>query len=374
MEVLEAMSPYVDHSLHQHDHMDDDIEVAVRDRDELHEISKLNSHRILRAYQLKVDSELRGKQFETEDLLLIGCDKSKAIVNDDIDMHEVMEIYNPKDFRQYMKKVNIARETCYSLHLVPLYCYTSVMYYGDMVHKGIRLSQVDQSHVGVYFTTKGPCSLGLGTDRYEEKVLEHLYGKKYLPEYINKGLVDLVIVYGAEPCCVEESHNNRVNYGQHSFEDNVVKPSHGYIGDTIDQAGKHITKRISSATKRLSASGPAVIKKRLSTLNSYSSYDADNNDIGDTHHAADSQYYTPSYLRPDRIMAAIHLNHHKPIKVKRTENKFFTREIKRDERNAQILAKIEIETENNGLNSIDRELDFDDRWEKQQFGRKMSFV
>jgi hypothetical protein len=64
-------------------------------------------------------------------------------------------------------------------------------------------------------------------------------------------------------------------------------------------------------------------------------------------------------LRPDRILTVLHID--RKITLKRNDNKYIGREIKRDENNHQILLKVEMETKMNSMNSLDKFLDFDDR-------------
>jgi len=296
------------------------------------QIQKLNMLRVLKIYQLKVDSELSNRKFEVEDLQMIGCDETRSIINKDLNMNRPTHVYRPLDFKHYLKKINIAREACYSLNLVPLYCYTSSFLYGEMVTQGIKLSPIDQKTPGVFFSMKGPCSLGFGTKSFaelstvsfEDQVIEHIYGREFVKEYSGKGLVDMVIVYGAEPCCVEKSPRmNRVFYGQHNFEQFASQ-------NAIQKQRKHdkkLEKRTQSTNIRMSASSFA---KRISVKTPH--------------------IYNSFYLRPDRILSSFHLPEN--IKLKKQDDKYLVREIKRDERVALILSKVQQETEHNLLSNI----------------------
>jgi hypothetical protein len=54
-------------------------------------------------------------------------------------------------------------------------------------------------------------SYGLGTDAYEANIIKDCFGVERLHEYIGKGVLDVVIVYGISPWILEQAPGGRVN-------------------------------------------------------------------------------------------------------------------------------------------------------------------
>jgi hypothetical protein len=56
---------------------------------------------------------------------------------------------------------------------------------------------------GVYVSTQGPASYGLGSDRYELNIIKDCFGVERVSEYEGKGKLDVIIVYGCDLSVVE---------------------------------------------------------------------------------------------------------------------------------------------------------------------------
>jgi hypothetical protein len=68
-------------------------------------------------------------------------------------------------------------------------------------------------------------------------VIEHLYGKKFIEKYTSsgrshhlKGLADMVIIYGAEPHCIQRVEgSNRVLYTRSAYFRELLKRSTHFL-------------------------------------------------------------------------------------------------------------------------------------------------
>jgi hypothetical protein len=58
---------------------------------------------------------------------------------------------------------------------------------------------------GVYFSVMGPASYEVGMDEYEENIIVDCFGEERLEEYRGKGMLDLCLVYGAEPTVLSQA-------------------------------------------------------------------------------------------------------------------------------------------------------------------------
>lgn len=112
---------------------------------------------------MKDDHDLFASHITASDLILMSSTTSKFIANHDINMNNKMPIYQPLDFKQYVRKLSSARDACLTLGLVPVYYFTSPTKVDDLTHYGLREHTHD---LGLFFSVKGPCSLGLNTKQY----------------------------------------------------------------------------------------------------------------------------------------------------------------------------------------------------------------
>jgi len=199
----------------------------------------LSSECILASYQLKDSSQFTKS--DSDDMTMFHiCDKSKVIVNHKINMRSAVQVTMPQQLSEYMSTLTYVHEACVKLHLVPLYCYTSRSSMEGKLARGFALSPVDQKDVGLFFTPQSPSSLGLDTPSYESNVIKLIYGEDCIDEFLGKGYVDLLIVYGAEPSCIEmSSDSQRVVFGQQSMRD-LAKDSSDLLRPDRIFAAMHI--------------------------------------------------------------------------------------------------------------------------------------
>jgi hypothetical protein len=129
--------------------------------------------------------------------------------------------YQVSDIQDYIEQLNKARNSCADYGLVPLYYYTSAEGSDSLMASGFKMLN-EEGADGVYFSTKGPCYYGLGTPEYEKNLIVDTFGYQKLDGYLGQGKLDLVLVYGADPCCVESLQNTKSKaklIGKHLFED-----------------------------------------------------------------------------------------------------------------------------------------------------------
>ena len=74
---------------------------------------------------------------------------------------------------------------------------------------GLRMSTQGQGDGGVYFSTMGPCSYGLGTGSYEENIIKDCFGVERLEEYEGRGKLDAVVVYAVHPSALTQAPGGR---------------------------------------------------------------------------------------------------------------------------------------------------------------------
>jgi hypothetical protein len=81
---------------------------------------------------------------------------------------------------------------------------------------GLRMSRQGQGDGGVYFSTLGPCSYGLGrseeaTEAYEDSIIKDCFGIERLHEYKGQGKLDVVIIYAISPLALQPAAGGRDN-------------------------------------------------------------------------------------------------------------------------------------------------------------------
>jgi hypothetical protein len=95
--------------------------------------------------------------------------------------------------------------------LVPLYHYTSPAVARMIMKGGLRMSGQGQGDGGVYVSTQGPASYGLGSDEYEVNIIKDCFGVERLEEYKGKGNLDIIIIYGCTAAVLEQTPGGRDN-------------------------------------------------------------------------------------------------------------------------------------------------------------------
>lgn len=121
------------------------------------------------------------------------------------------EVITVKYLEQYLHRMKEVREEAKQANLVPLYHYTSPSVLRLIIKHGLRMSGQGQGDGGVYFSTKGPCSYALGTPEYEANIIRDCFGVERVDEYLGKGKLDGVIVYGCEADVLVQAPGGRDN-------------------------------------------------------------------------------------------------------------------------------------------------------------------
>jgi hypothetical protein len=114
-------------------------------------------------------------------------------------------------------RMKTIRRRCAASNRVPLYHYTQVSVASLILKTGLRMSRQGQGDGGVYFSTLGPCSYGLGSSElgsnelYEEMIIKDCFGVERLLEYKGQGKLDVVIVYAISPMALQPAPGGRDN-------------------------------------------------------------------------------------------------------------------------------------------------------------------
>eukprot|EP00615_Pteridomonas_danica_P006247 CAMPEP_0114341470 /NCGR_PEP_ID=MMETSP0101-20121206/9069_1 /TAXON_ID=38822 ORGANISM="Pteridomonas danica, Strain PT" /NCGR_SAMPLE_ID=MMETSP0101 /ASSEMBLY_ACC=CAM_ASM_000211 /LENGTH=693 /DNA_ID=CAMNT_0001475085 /DNA_START=3333 /DNA_END=5414 /DNA_ORIENTATION=+ len=111
----------------------------------------------------------------------------------------------------FLGSMHAIREQAAEKHLLPLYHYTSPDVIPLILKTGLRMSTQGQGDGGVYFSTRGPISYGLGKRRYEDHIIKDCFGVARLDEYRGQGKLDAVIVYGCEERILLQAPGGRDN-------------------------------------------------------------------------------------------------------------------------------------------------------------------
>jgi hypothetical protein len=99
----------------------------------------------------------------------------------------------------YVQEMKRMRQRAFENKLVPLFHYTSPNVASLILSGGLRMSTQGQGDGGVYVSTLGPASYGLGTDDYEVNIIKDCFGVERIDEYKGKGKLDVIIIYGCSP-------------------------------------------------------------------------------------------------------------------------------------------------------------------------------
>jgi hypothetical protein len=104
----------------------------------------------------------------------------------------------------YIKAMGGIRQIAFQNKLIPLFHYTSLNVASMILQGGLRMSTQGQGDGGVYFSTLGPASYGLGTTDYEINVIKDCFGVERVDEYKGKGKLDVIIVYACEGLVLQQ--------------------------------------------------------------------------------------------------------------------------------------------------------------------------
>jgi hypothetical protein len=209
----------------------------------------LPPHQIMRAYQLQpaADSEKDGC-LELEEQPVVDTHLGNISSGTELrhstsppfshnpffSLQGVVEIASCSEFIEQMKRI---RSVCAANHWAVVYHYTNPTLAKVILRTGLRMSTQGQggmeccvlplqpthsylvlvtcatfaSDGGVYFSTLGPAAFELGTMRYEENIIVDCFGVERLHEYKGKQLLDLCLVYGAEPTVLTQAPGGRDN-------------------------------------------------------------------------------------------------------------------------------------------------------------------
>jgi len=163
-------------------------------------ILNLNFECAVRAYQLKNTVECNASAHESSDYMLEDTREYDP---------NVMEFNKPKTLLEYTEIMNEIRIDCIKDETVPLYHYTNAAAAPFIFERGFRMSTQGQGDGGVYFSTLGPASYGLGTDEYEKNIIIDCFGKERLEELRDKHKFDVVFVYAVNPKLIEPAPGGR---------------------------------------------------------------------------------------------------------------------------------------------------------------------
>lgn len=105
---------------------------------------------------------------------------------------------------QYCTKMDKIRTFCQEHNLIPLYHYTDPKFAPLILRSGLRMSTQGQGDGGVYVSTQGPTSYALGTEQYEVNIIKDCFGVERLSEYMGKGKLDTVLIYGCSLAVLDQ--------------------------------------------------------------------------------------------------------------------------------------------------------------------------
>jgi len=94
------------------------------------------------------------------------------------------------------------------------------------------MSTQGQGDGGVYVSTQGPASYGLGTDDYEVNIIKDCFGVERVDEYLGKGKLDVVLVYACEARTLQQAPGGRDNakmISKSTFKDFSLEHHHNYF-------------------------------------------------------------------------------------------------------------------------------------------------
>jgi hypothetical protein len=166
-------------------------------------VTLLPPNSILRSYYIMRESEENIRRHSS--LLLSSSSnrhESAYVANDgvikDVPLNEAKHIDKLNSISTFCHKMAHIRKVCEQHNLIPLYHYTDPKFAPLILRSGLRMSTQGQGDGGVYVSTLGPASYGLGSADYEVNIIKDCFGVERINEYKGKGKLDVVLIYG---CC-----------------------------------------------------------------------------------------------------------------------------------------------------------------------------
>jgi len=143
-----------------------------------------------------------------------------GVFDEQLEHAEPVRMVSPKDCAAFLSAMKSARLVCKKHSLVPLFHYTAPPVGSQILDRGLAMSN-RQSDGGVYFSTRGPASYGLGSPDYETNIILDCFGKERLEEYRGKHRLDVCVVYGIDPSMMQApgGSDNAKMVSRQSFED-----------------------------------------------------------------------------------------------------------------------------------------------------------
>jgi len=117
----------------------------------------------------------------------------------------------PETIGAFLDAMSTIRRICSEKGVVPLYHFTQPAFAKLIIKSGLRMSTQGQGDGGVYFSTLGPMSYGLGSGDYETNLIIDCFGEERLEEYRGKHMLDVCLVYGAEVSMLARAPGGRDN-------------------------------------------------------------------------------------------------------------------------------------------------------------------
>jgi hypothetical protein len=130
----------------------------------------------------------------------------------------------------YVGTMSKLRQKAFGHNLTLLYHYTSLNVAKLIIEGGLRMSTQGQGDGGVYVSTQGPASYGLGTDDYEVNIIKDCFGVERIDEYEGKGKLDVIIVYACETSVLTQAPGGRENakmFSKSTFVDFSLQHDNG---------------------------------------------------------------------------------------------------------------------------------------------------
>jgi hypothetical protein len=115
----------------------------------------------------------------------------------------------PSTCLEFTDQMSHLRAVCKDKGWMPVYHFTDVSLLPFIREKGFRATAKGHGDGGVYFSTLGPAAYALGTSLYEENIIVDCFGVKKLKKYKGKGMLDLCLVYGADPKVLSQAPGER---------------------------------------------------------------------------------------------------------------------------------------------------------------------
>jgi hypothetical protein len=163
----------------------------------------ISNSNIKKAYRLKKEEDCKTRSIKVDDIYLPTLKKAKQTfmhhmsfeMNNNENKYKSLKVYKCSDYLSAMFDI---RKKCEERGLVPLYHYTTSNVEKFILKEGFRMATSHGNDGGVYFSTLGPASNGIGTYVYEKNVITNCFGEDEVKRKLGKNMIDCCIVYGAE--------------------------------------------------------------------------------------------------------------------------------------------------------------------------------